>query len=185
MPATVWKRPWNVGCEAAGSGENALRYLSRYVFKTATGNRTVQLLPDDSVRWPYRESQTGKHTSIRLPPLEWMRRLLQHILPRSFARVRTFGWLHPAARLRLNRVRALLGQSPVLTAAESQTWNPPPNPDEQLLDDPTHSSELAPPNTHLSTPAAQPILCPHCRKVMRLIGTWRPNQPLLYPKRPP
>jgi hypothetical protein len=36
VPAPVWKAHWNVGCQAAGSGENALRYLARYVFKTAT-----------------------------------------------------------------------------------------------------------------------------------------------------
>jgi hypothetical protein len=50
MPAKVWKRHWNVGCQAAGSGQNALRYLSRYVFKTATSNRIVQLLPEGKLR---------------------------------------------------------------------------------------------------------------------------------------
>ena len=60
VPAKVWKRHWNVDSRAAGSGENALRYLSRYVFKTATSNRHVQLLPDGKVRWSYRESKTGR-----------------------------------------------------------------------------------------------------------------------------
>lgn len=63
VPAKVWQLHWNVGCQAAGSGENALRYLSRYVFKTATSNRLLQVLPDGKVRWPYRQSNTGKDTS--------------------------------------------------------------------------------------------------------------------------
>jgi len=46
---------------------------------------------------------------------------LQHTLPPHFARVRTFGWLHPAAKVRANRVRALLHQAPLLTPAEQQT----------------------------------------------------------------
>ena len=36
LPARVWKQRWVVHCQPAGSGEAALRYLSRYVFKTST-----------------------------------------------------------------------------------------------------------------------------------------------------
>jgi hypothetical protein len=172
VPAKVWKRHWNVDSRPAGSGQNALRYLSRYVFKTATGNRKVQLLAEGKVRWSFRESKSGRPTSIQLDPLEFMGRFLQHILPRSFARVRTFGWLHPAAKVRANRVRALLGQQPLLTAAEEQAWNPPPDPDSELPAGPRVVVCLAP-------------LCPRCRQVMRLVGSWLCAQPMLYPKRPP
>ena len=43
--------------------------------------------------------------TIRLEAWEWMSRFLQHTLPRGFARVRTFGWLHPAAKVRANRFK--------------------------------------------------------------------------------
>ena len=121
VPEAVWEKHWNVGCQAAGSGQNALRYLSRYVFKTATANRLVPQLPDGQLQWNYHESKTRRFTSIRLEPLEFVRRFLQHILPRGFARVRTFGWLHPAAKVRANRVRALLCQAPRLTPQERHT----------------------------------------------------------------
>jgi hypothetical protein len=172
VPAHVWKRHWNVDSRPAGSGENALRYLSRYLFKTATGNRLVQRLPDGKVRWSYRQSQTGRQTSVVLDPMDWMARFLQHILPAHFARVRTFGWLHPAAKARANRVRALLGQQPLLTPAERQAWNPP------------GKMEGDPPEGAPSRPACAP-LCPLCRKSMRLTGSFRAGAPLLYPKRPP
>lgn len=178
VPAKVWKLHWNVGCQDAGSGENALRYLSRYVFKTATGNRTVTLLPEGKVRWPYRDSQTGKDTAVTLDPMDWMSRFLQHILPPYFARVRTFGWLHPAAKVRGNRVRALLRAAPLLNAAEKAAWQPTHPPE---LDGP--DDEPADPQP--ATPNPQPVLCPHCRKVMRLVGRWRPGQAMLYPNRPP
>jgi hypothetical protein len=172
VPAKVWKRHWNVDSRPAGSGQNALRYLSRYVFKTATGNRKVQLLADGKVQWNFRESKGGRATSIQLDPLEFMGRFLQHILPRGYARVRTFGWLHPAAKVRANRVRALLGQQPLLTAAEEQAWNPPADPDSQL--------PASPRGVVCSSP-----LCPRCQQVMRLVGSWLSAQPMLYPKRPP
>ena len=173
VPPKVWQRHWNVGCQAAGSGENALRYLSRYVFKTATSNRLLHVQPDGKVRWPYRDSKTGKDTAILLEPLDWMSRFLQHILPPYFARVRTFGWLHPAAKVRANRVRALLRQKPLLTPAEEQAWHPP-----------EHPAPALPEETALPTRCSAP-LCPRCHKVMRLVGSWKPGQPLLYPNRPP
>jgi hypothetical protein len=78
VPAKAWKRPWIVDSRPAGSGQNALRYLSRYVFKTATNNRKVPQLPDGRLLWRYRESQSGKLTSLKLQPMEFMRRFLQH-----------------------------------------------------------------------------------------------------------
>ena len=172
VPAKVWKRHWNVDSRAAGSGQNALRYLSRYVFKTATSNRRVQRLPDGQVQWNYRDSKTGRHTSIQLQPLEFMARFLQHILPRAYARVRTFGWLHPAAKVRANRVRALLGQQPLLTPAEEKAWNPPPDP------------ELEQPALQTPVVCTAP-LCPRCQQPMLLVGSWQGARVVLYPKRPP
>ena len=93
-------------------------------------------------------------------------------VPRGFARVRTFGWLHPAAKVRGNRVRALLRQAPWLTPAEQETWKPPvqlPQPASKLPVDQTTPVACAAP------------LCPRCQKVMRRIGSWRPGQPMLLP----
>src|SRR6185436_1035418 len=130
IPAKVWKRRWVVHCQPAGSGENALRYLSRYIFKTATVNRTVHLLPNGKVRWPYRDSQSGQHKFLELEPCELISRFLQHVLPRGYCRVLFFGWLHPAAKVRANRVRALLQQKPTLSQREISAWQPPATDDE-------------------------------------------------------
>ena len=183
VPPQAWKLRWNVGLQDAGSGENALRYLARYVFKTATSNRAVQTLPGGKLRWDYRDSKTNKPAFIPLDPIELMRRFLQHTLPRGFARVRTFGWLHPAAKVRRNRVRALLGQPALLTPAEQQAWNPPAADGEPSTKQPADKTPA---------PCTAPQ-CPLCRKTMRRVGSWRPRQVLLHPilqtmlhsKRPP
>ena len=189
VPAKVWKRPWIVDSRATGSGENALRYLSRYVFKTATANRIVTRLPDGRVLWPYRDSRTGQPATITLEPLDWMSRFLQHILPSHFARVRTFGWLHPAAKVRGNRVRALLGEKPLLTPAEQAAWQPPSVGDLDAVDD----LDPAPPTpvpTPASTPTPPPVkacsspLCPQCRVPTIKIGSFG-RHPFNLPNRPP
>ena len=160
LPARTWKQRWVVHCKPVGSGEPALRYLSRYVFKTATDNRWLERLPDGKVRWPYRDSNTGHSEHLELEPFELIRRFLQHILPAGFHRVRTFGWLHPAGRKNFNRVRALLGEPPVLTAAERQAWQ---------LSQP----DLEPPEP-LPTPNRTPT-CPRCQGAMIRIASWRPG----------
>ena len=169
IPAKVWKQRWVVHSQAAGSGENVLRYLSRYIFKTATANRTVQVLASGKVRWPHRDSKTAEFRFIDLPADQLISRFLQHVLPRGYCRVRLFGWLHPAAKLRANRVRALLKQRPILSPAEQRAWQPPPPEEEPSVEEQT-------------TPASTAPLCPRCQKVMSLVARWEPGQP---PPEPP
>jgi hypothetical protein len=147
----VWKQRWVVHSAAVGSGQNALRYLSRYIFKTATGNRQLQLLPNGRLRWPFRDGHTGSWRHIELTPIEFIRRFLQHVLPPSFHRVRRYGWLHPAARAKLKRVRALLKVTPLLSPAEQAAWQPAP--------DPAHRSAPGQPEplNQPPTPALPPV----------------------------
>jgi len=170
LPAAIWKQPWVVHCAPAGSGANALRYLARYVFKTATANRLLQILPNGRLRWPYRDSRTGQPRHVDLEPLEFLRRFLEHVLPQGFHRVRLFGWFHPTARKPFHRVRALLHQAPVLTPAEHLTWL-----QEESLSpqEPEHHLQSAP-------------TCPLCQAPLVCLRSWRAGQsPPLPPERGP
>lgn len=173
VSADVWENPWNVGVQAAGSGENALRYLSRYVFKTATANRQVKVLPEGKVVWTFRQSKTRQSTSIQLDPLQFLSRFLQHVLPPHFARVRSFGWFAPAAKERLNRVRALLREAPLLTEAEKKTWQPP------AASLPAAEATRPPTVRTACTP-----FCSRCQQPMTVRASWKPGQPLPWPRRP-
>jgi hypothetical protein len=165
LPTKVWTQRWVVHSAAVGSGQKALGYLSRYVFKTATGNRQLQLLPNGRLRWPFRQSGTGKWQQIQLEPFEFLRRFLQHVLPSSFHRVRRFGWLHPAARAKLKRVRALLKMSPLLSTAEQNLWQPPTL---------AQTTSTSPNQSQALKPA--PLCCPHCGTKLVMIAQWRPGQ---------
>ncbi|HEX3156622.1 MAG TPA: transposase [Candidatus Angelobacter sp.] len=174
LPAKIWKQKWAVDCQAVGSGENALAYLARYVFKTATGNRRLQLTDSGKVLWPYRDSNTGQDKSIPLQPTELIRRFLQHVLPKGFCRVRLFGWLHPAGKVRGNRVRALLQEAPILSAQERQTWG--------LL-------EPAPEQLEQKESTAEPDLpivpmCPRCGRPMAHLASWHAGQQPPSPTQP-
>lgn len=163
LPVRVWKQRWVVHSAAVGSGEPALRYLSRYVFQTATGNRALPVQPDGRLRWRYRDSATRAWRHVDLEPCELLRRFLQHVLPRGFHRVRRFGWWHPGGRKKLNRVRALLRQTPVLTEAERAAWQPP-------------AGELPEPeDAQPATLNPRPLKCARCGGVLVLVERWRPG----------
>jgi hypothetical protein len=165
LPPKVWQQRWVVHSAAVGTGQKALQYLSRYVFKTATGNRLLQLLPNGRLRWPFRQSGTNLWRHIDLEPVEFLRRFLQHVLPAGFHRVRRFGWLHPAARARLKRVRALLQLPPLLSAAEQAAWQPPASE--------SKSASTPTPQRQASRPVGP--RCPRCGGTLVLLGQWRPG----------
>jgi hypothetical protein len=108
LPPKAWKKKWNVNIKAVGKGEGALKYLSRYVFKTALSSTCILRDQGAKVSFTYKDSATGQIKTCEVSPTEFIRRFLQHVLPKGLHRVRTFGWLSPAAKKRFERICAIL-----------------------------------------------------------------------------
>jgi predicted RNA-binding Zn-ribbon protein involved in translation (DUF1610 family) len=108
ISAAVWRADWVVDSLAVGSGETALRYLSAYVYKTALSSARILADDERGVTFRFRRSDDGSWQTLTLAPLEFVRRFLQHVLPRGFQRVRSYGWLAPAAKTKWRRIEALL-----------------------------------------------------------------------------
>ena len=95
----VWRREWVSFCKHYGRGNDAvLKYLSRYVFRTAISNARILSMDDTHVtfRWKDRSSETWQ--TERIPGVEFLRRFLQHVLPRGFHRCRYYGLWHASKR---------------------------------------------------------------------------------------
>lgn len=124
LPASLWQRDWVVHSQPAGSGHAALGYLARYVQRTALSN--ARLLSEDGthITFGYTESATGLSKTCRLQAVEFLRRFLQHVLPKGFQRVRHFGWLHPRAQRRFLRVQTLLSV-PLVLRPDGPSGPPP------------------------------------------------------------
>ncbi len=153
VPAEVWhaKRAWVVHCQAVGRGEATLKYLAPYIFRVAISNNRIVKVENEQVTFRYFDSK-GKRRSCTLPVLEFMRRFLQHVLPKGFKKVRYYGLFSPAKREWLNRVRLLLLIQPV-----SQTV---------ATDDPQAQDGL------LLPPGSLP--CPTCGRPMRRLLKLKP-----------
>jgi hypothetical protein len=111
IPPKVWNRKelkhWVCDVKAVGSGEPAIGYLARYVTKTAIGSKQLRLEGEGKqtrVLFDYKDSDTNQVKTCRLEPLEFLRRFLQHVLPRRFRAVRCFGWMSPAAKKTFDRI---------------------------------------------------------------------------------
>ncbi|HSH77949.1 MAG TPA: IS91 family transposase [Herpetosiphonaceae bacterium] len=108
VPSAVWSKAWVVDCRAVGSGEAALKYLAPYVFRVALSNNRLEAVVHDQVTFRYRVAESKKTKRCTLPAEVFIRRFLQHVLPRGFVKVRYFGWFSPGKRAVLAKVRALL-----------------------------------------------------------------------------
>lgn len=109
IPDCVWSKPWVVHCTAWGKGEQAvLDYLARYVFRVAITNSRIVGLDDQAVTIRHKHRTSNRWRTIRIPGHEFMRRFLQHVLPKGLHKVRYFGLWHPAKREQAARVRLLL-----------------------------------------------------------------------------
>jgi hypothetical protein len=165
LPELTWSKPWVVHCTPWGEGDEAvLRYLARYVFRVAITNNRIVGLDENGVTLRHKHRASNRWRTIRLTGHEFIRRFLQHVLPKGLHKVRYYGLWHPTRREHARQARLLLllqrRASPGSEAPSCQTIGDTANrPDDQ-----------APPNG--------PHICPYC-KDGHLIPVGR-----LYPKLP-
>jgi hypothetical protein len=143
----VWKKRWVVDCEAVGTGEAAFKYLAPYIFRVAISNNRLRKLENGNVTFAYKESATDQVKSCTVTAEEFIRRFLQHVLPKRFIKVRYYGLLSPANRCLLTQASQLLGvKAPNATSP-----------------------------TRAQHPAPEPLRCPHCGDPLTLIGPLKPR----------
>ena len=87
-----------------------LAYLGRYVHRVAITNRRILNLENGQVTFRWQESTTGTTRFMTLPAEEFLRRFLQHVLPKGTHKVRYYGLLSPARRIRFKRLQLLLAE---------------------------------------------------------------------------
>jgi hypothetical protein len=91
IPAKVWKKDWVVHSEPVGSGEKALSYLARYIFRPPISNNNILSLEKGVVCFRFRNAKTKIWQKMELPANTFIHRYLQHVLPKGFVKVRYYG----------------------------------------------------------------------------------------------
>lgn len=119
---------WNVHLQHVGKGERAVRYLARYVFRSAfSPTRLLGYTKDGKIRLQWTSSGTGRTHILALSPQQFIARWLIHVLPKGFMRVRHFGYLGSAAGKTREKIPKSLGAAPerAVELTESEPFSCP------------------------------------------------------------
>src|SRR2546428_9719532 len=88
-------------------GQGLAYYLAKYVVSPPISLRRIMRYDGQRVRYWYRDHQTGKRQEEEVPALVFIGRMVQHMLPKGFHRIRYFGL---PATCKAKKVRAVLKQ---------------------------------------------------------------------------
>lgn len=130
-----------------GGPEVVLKYLGRYTHRVAIANQrlTSYSKQDNQVAFRYKDHRDHRTKTVKATPERFAKAFLQHVLPKGFMRIRSYGILANCKKAKsLARCRELLGEAQVDPASLNQT--------EALIKE---------------TPAEEPVrllICPYCHK---------------------
>jgi hypothetical protein len=125
---------WVVDCKCVGNAEKALVYLGRYLYWGVIAEKDILACENAQVTYRWRDSTTNKYAQRTVSGVEFMRLVLQHVLPKGFRRARNYGFFHPNSKRLIALLRLLvfkpcgkaLAASPsaAKTASATQTQRP-------------------------------------------------------------
>lgn len=123
LPVT-YPTKWVVDVKSVGSGEKALLYLGRYLYKGVIQEKDILACDNGQVTFRYRDSKTRRRRTRTLPAAQFLWLILQHVLPKGFRRARNFGLLHPNSKRLIRLLQYLLRYHP--NPAPASIPNRPP-----------------------------------------------------------
>jgi hypothetical protein len=122
----LYAKDWVVYAKSPfGGPAQVLKYLARYTHRVAISNARLLDVADGQVTFRYKDyADDQRSKTMTLPGEEFLRRFVQHVLPRGFVKVRHYGFLanrHRAEKLNVCR-RLLL---PITVMGMPTTPSPP------------------------------------------------------------
>lgn len=111
---TMFQHDWVVYSKPPfGGPDHVLQYLARYTHRVAISNHRILSVTESEVRFRWKDyANHSKKRTMTLTGEEFLRRFLQHVLPKGFPRIRYFGWLANRKRQKLLPLCRLLAKAP-------------------------------------------------------------------------
>src|SRR6266699_6189759 len=145
-------------------GEGLAYYLAKYVVSPPISLRRILRYDGQRVRYWSRDHKTGKREEVEMPVLRCLGRLVQHMLPKGFHRIRSYG-LH--ATCKHQRVRSVLTTIVVaMGRAIKGTY--------RVVARQTSRERI------VASTGRDPLRCPRCGGAMRLWKVWHPRYGVVY-----
>ncbi len=112
-----YPKAWVVDCKSVGTGEKALIYLGRYLYRGVIREKDIVACNDGQVSFRYHNAKTGKMELRTVSGAHFLWLVLQHVLPKGFRRARNFGFLHANCKRLITLLHVLLKFDPGRAAA--------------------------------------------------------------------
>jgi hypothetical protein len=154
---TVSNRDWNVYAEPPfGGPEQLLAYLARYTSRVAITNDRIVSYENHQVTYRGRDYGEDRDRPYLLEGQEFVRRFVEHVPPKGFVRIRSFGFLANRNRkTNLERARQLIGE----TSETNHTRRSPSQPFQPFQ--PFRALRLCPACYERRRQQHRPLFAPH------------------------
>lgn len=103
---------WVVDCRKVGSGEKALIYLGRYLYRGVIQEKNILSCQNGNVTFRYLDSKTKKYQVNTVSGAKFLWLVIQHTLPKGFRRARNFGFLHPNSKSLIRLIKLMFRFNP-------------------------------------------------------------------------
>lgn len=103
---------WVVDCKNVGTGNKALIYLGRYLYKGVIQEKDILKNENGMVTFRYFNSKTKKYLTRKVTGEYFLYLLMLHVLPKGFRRTRCYGFLHPGSKKLIKLLQLVLRISP-------------------------------------------------------------------------
>lgn len=112
--ALPFKQPskWVVDCKSVGSGDKALIYLGRYLYRGVIQEKDIVACRDGNVTFRFKDSKTKMMAFRTVSGAEFLWLIIQHVLPKGFRRTRNYGYLHPNSKRMIQLLQLILNVNP-------------------------------------------------------------------------
>ena len=111
-PARRYPAGMGGDCKSVGTGEKALIYLGRYLYRGVIREKDILACDNGQVSFRYRNAKTGSSETRTVAGADFLWLILQHVLPKGFRRARNFGFLHPNCKRLIGLLHLLLRFDP-------------------------------------------------------------------------
>lgn len=107
-----YAKKWVVDCKNAGSGEKALVYLGRYLYRGVIREQDILSCDNGQVTFRYKEAKSGRTKTRKVSGAKFPWLILQHVFPKRVRRTRNFGFLHPNSKRLIAVLQYVFGFDP-------------------------------------------------------------------------
>lgn len=113
MIKNLWQHEWLVYAKKPfGGPQQVINYLGRYTHKTAITNQRIVAINDseEKITFQYKDYRDrSKQKTLSMNVQEFIRRFEQHILPKGFTRIRSYGYLANRGRsMRIGQITSAM-----------------------------------------------------------------------------